>query len=63
MFGFIALIAILLMIGACFWFYTSFQRSGPLDKETVLITVGKKPLDKELVPEPALSTKYLEYVR
>ena len=32
-------------------------------KETVLITVGKKPLDKELVPEPALSTKYLEYVR
>ena len=37
MFGFIALIAILLMIGACLWFYTSFQRLGPLDKETVLI--------------------------
>ena len=32
-------------------------------QETTLITVGKKALDKELVPEPALSTKYLEYVR
>ena len=30
-------------------------------KETVLITVGKKSLDKNLVPEPALSDKYLEY--
>ena len=32
-------------------------------KETVLITVGQKSLDKDLVPEPELSTKYLEYVR
>ena len=32
-------------------------------KETTLITVGKKSLDKELVPKPELSTKYLEYVR
>ena len=32
-------------------------------QETTLITVGKKALDKELVPEPELSTKYLEYVR
>jgi hypothetical protein len=32
-------------------------------KETTLITVGQKALDKDLVPEPELSTKYLEYVR
>ncbi|MEC7687139.1 MAG: peptidase C39 family protein, partial [Candidatus Thermoplasmatota archaeon] len=32
-------------------------------QETTLITVGKKALEKELVPEPELSTKYLEYVR
>ena len=32
-------------------------------KETTLITVGKKSLDKDLVPEPELSDKYLDYVR
>ena len=32
-------------------------------KETTLITVGQKALDKDQVPEPELSTKYLEYVR
>ena len=32
-------------------------------KETVLITVGKKPLDKDLVPEPELPTEYLKHSR
>jgi hypothetical protein len=29
-------------------------------QETTLISVGTKPLNKELVPEPPLPTKYLE---
>ncbi len=32
-------------------------------QETTLISVGTKAISKELVPEPPLSDKYLEYVR
>jgi len=32
-------------------------------QETTLISVGTKAISKDLVPEPPLSDKYLEYVR
>ena len=32
-------------------------------QETTLISVGKKTFGKDLVPEPPLSTDYLEYTR
>ena len=32
-------------------------------QETTLISVGTKSISKDLVPEPPLSDKYLEYVR
>ena len=32
-------------------------------QETTLISVGKKVFGKDLVPEPPLSTDYLEYTR
>ena len=33
------------------------------DQEITIISVGTKAISKELVPEPPLSDKYLEYVR
>ena len=39
--------------------YTNAERY----QEITLISVGTKAFSKELVPEPPLSDKYLEYVR
>ena len=39
--------------------YTNAERY----QEITLISVGTKAISKELVPEPPLSDKYLEYVR
>ena len=39
--------------------YTNAERY----QEITLISVGTKAISKEIVPEPPLSDKYLEYVR